>query len=50
MSESFRNALRVHIQNASLHEPRDRSPLWEAGATLLVMMLAGGLIVLIGFS
>lgn len=50
MSDAFRNALRIHIQNTSFYEPRERPSLRQVLATLLVMAAAAGLIVALGMS
>lgn len=50
MSESFRNALRIHIVNTTLGEPREHPSLRQVLATLLVMCAAAGLIVALGMS
>lgn len=48
MNETFRNALRYHIQNTTLRPPRHRPSAWDALATMLVMVAVLGLIVAIG--
>lgn len=53
MNEAFRAALRVHIQNTSLYEPKSQQNghcLIQALGTVLVMLAAMGLIVAIGMS